>query len=206
MSRTHVRAGESARTAGWRVWRVVRTDEDQMAALASTERQFIWSDRSVRARCLPPRDHFGVSDWYRSHRKTPDHAPPAVVCGCGIHAYWAEADALDDATLGRGTLRAVGQVELSERMLETEAGVRAEAARIVGPVWLVGECGHSSGDRLDCGNVATIAVETFVLRCSEHSAAGQVDAEQVIWSLCQQLESRYQVEVVSALTSSERHD
>jgi hypothetical protein len=91
-------------------------------------------------------------------------------------------------------------------MLETDAGVRAEAARIVGPVWLVGECGHSSGERPNCGNVATIDVETFVLRCGEHTAAGQVDADSVIWSLCQQLESRYQIDVVSAVTSSERHD
>lgn len=109
-------------------------------------------------------------------------------------------------TLGRGTLRAVGQVELSERMIATETGVRAEAARIVGPIWLVGECGHSRGDRPDCGNVATVDVDTFVLRCADHAVAGQVEAERVIWSLCQQLESKYQVEVVSAVTSSERHD
>jgi len=204
MSRTHIRAGEQGVAAGWRVWRVVHNDADGLPALASTERQYVWEDRSVRARCLPPSDHFGASDWYRDHRRTPDHASPAIVCGCGIHAYWSEVDALADMTLGRGTLRAVGPVELTERMLETESGVRAEAARMVGPIWLMGECGVARLHLTACGNIVSMDLETFVLRCGDHATADPPNADRAIWAVRQQLEARYQVEVMSSINSSER--
>jgi len=206
MTRSHVRSEDTGFAAGWRVWRVVRTDEDGLPVLASTERDFVWWDRSARARCLPPNVHFGVSDWYRDQRRTPDHAPPASVCGCGIHAYWGRTDAFDDETLGKGTLRAVGPVELSERMIGTDSGVRAEAARIVGPIWLVGECGIARPDALGCPSVTAVDADIFSLRCAEHAPEGWPGAEPFIWSLRQQLEARYQVEVESAVKVSERLD
>lgn len=206
MSRTHIRAGEPGGAAGWRMWRVVHNDADGLPALASSERQFVWEDRSVRARCLPPSDHFGASDWYRDHRQTPEHASPSVVCGCGIHAYWSQSDALGDTTLGRGTLRAVGPVELTERMLETETGVRAEAARMVGPIWLMGECGLARPQLTECGNVVSMDLETFVLRCADHSRAEAPNADEAIWAVRQQLEARYQVEVQSTINSTERQN
>lgn len=165
----------------------------------------------MRAWCLPPSDHFGASDWYRNHRQTPEHASPSVVCGCGIHAYWTESDALGDTTLGLGTLRAVGPIELTERILETESGVRAEAARIVGPISLTGECGLARPHLAECGNIVSVDVETFVLRCAEHakvdgSGSDGLNADQTIWAVRQQLEARYQVEVKSAINSSERQN
>ncbi|MBK5267582.1 MAG: hypothetical protein JJE47_09120 [Acidimicrobiia bacterium] len=206
MARTHVRAENRGLASGWRVWRVIRDEEDGLPALASTERDFVWRDRSARARCLPPSLHFGVSEWYRDHRRTPDHAPPATVCGCGIHAYWERSDAFGDSTLGRGTLRAIGPVELSERMIATESGVRAEAARIVRPIWLVGECGITRRDLSVCGSVTAMDRDTFSLRCSDHAPPGWPDAEPAIWALQQRLEGRYQVEVHSTVKISERLD
>jgi hypothetical protein len=128
------------------------------------------------------------------------------VCGCGIHAYWDRTDAFDDETLGRGTLRAVGQVELSERIIETESGVRAEAARIVGPIWLVGECGIARTNLSDCPSVTVVDAETFSLRCADHAQEGWPSAETFIWSLRQRLEARYQVELHSSVRVAERLD
>lgn len=206
MTRSHVRAERGGSAAGWRVWRVIRNVEDGRPALASSEREFLWHDRSVRAQCLPPSLHFGVSDWYRNQRRIPNHAAPAVVCECGIHAYWSQADAFDDFSLGRGTLRAVGAVELSERMIGTETGVRAEAARIVGPIWLAGECGVARADRSDCGTVKKISTATFAARCADHGPPDWDDADEAIWRLRQQLENRYQVEVNSSVRVAQRHE
>ena len=201
MVRSHLR-DESADSlvTGWRVWRI-STDQGS-ALLSSTERQFLWDDRSVRARCVAPMVHLGVSDWYRQQRRRPEHAAPAVVCECGIYAYWSRDLAMADPSLGKGTLRAVGSVQLSERILETADGLRAEAARVIGPISLVGECGRTDPSEQPCGSVVVLDLDTVAMRCLRHSGAGWPSAEAGLQLIQQQLEAKYQVEVDIAVRVS----
>ena len=151
---------------------------------------------------MAPMVHLGVSDWYRQQRRRPEHAAPAVVCECGIYAYWSRDSAMTDSSLGKGTLRAVGAVQLSERLLETADGLRAEAARVLGPVSLVGECGRSDLSDQPCGSVVTLDLDTVAMRCHRHSVAGWPPAEAGLQLIRQQLESKYQVEVDIAVRVS----
>ena len=100
-----------------------------------------------------------------------------------------------DSSLGKGTLRGVGSVQLSERLLETADGLRAEAARVLGPVSLVGECGRADLSDEPCGSVVALDLATVAMRCLRHSVAGWPSAQAGLQLIRQQLEAKYQVEV-----------
>lgn len=187
MSRNHIRDVPKQWESGWKLWRVQVSR--QGAVLASVDRDCRWDDRIMRAACLPPVSHVGTRDWYRRRRQQPEHASPAPICECGISSYRSRSDAESDEILGRGSLRAVGPVELSERIINGVKEIRAEAARLIGPIDLMGECSIRHDHQV--GSVY-IEPESLQIRCEPRS--GWMSAAQYMWTIANQLEARYQVE------------
>jgi hypothetical protein len=102
------------RVLGWRVWTVRKTREG--VRLCSVLHDTVWTPSSPAvAACA----------------KTHPHESPALSCSCGFHAVHDPVDAFtylrgrDD---GLTLCRVLGEVVLSGRILETEAGWRASHA------------------------------------------------------------------------------
>ena len=176
---------------GWRVWRLA--EEDGSAVLGAVSRHAIWLDKEMRARCEPPADPLDRRAWYRWRRLQPEHRSPSEICECGLTAYFDRVGALSDLTLGAGTLRVIGPVEIGDVTVMDAGFVRARALRMLGPLEFVGECGMG----LDC-DLPTQIDSSRGLRCVLHTTANAFDLDQHVWGLGRQLELRYQVEAVAA--------
>jgi hypothetical protein len=109
-----VRELSGMRVLGWRAWTVRDTSEG--VRLCSVLHDTVWTPSSVAvAACAEQRPH----------------ESPELSCSCGFHATHDPVDALtylrgrDDA---RTLCRVLGEVALSGRLVETEAGWRASHA------------------------------------------------------------------------------
>jgi hypothetical protein len=114
---------------GWRVWCVTRRRDN--FRLASVIRDQVWpADGETIARCES------------------GHAAPDEHCACGIHAA-REPAAILSYLRGRDepatVARVLGRVQLWGRVIEHEAGWRAERARAL-EVWLPPELDGALAD------------------------------------------------------------
>ena len=110
-----VRKLHSPRVLGWRAWTVMETPRG--VRLGSVIYEGVWEPGEVaRATCRA--------------ESTP-HEIPGLDCTCGFHAAHDPVDAIT-YLCGRDELRTIGrvlgEVVLSEAIVETETGWRAEAA------------------------------------------------------------------------------
>lgn len=109
-----VRELSGTRVLGWRVWTVRETRAG--VRLCSVLHDTVWTPSRVAVA--------GCAD-------EQPHESPELLCSCGFHAAHDPVDALtylhgrDDA---RTFCRVLGEVALSGRIIETEAGLRASHA------------------------------------------------------------------------------
>jgi len=176
---------------GWRVWRL--TEEDGSAVLGAVSRSTLWLDKEMRAKCEPPADPLARRSWHRWRRLQPEHRSPSEICECGLTAYFDRPGALGDMTLGAGTLRVIGPVEIADVTVMEADYVRSRTLRMLGPLEFVGECGMG----IQC-NPPTRFDPSRGLRCPVHTTLDALDLDQHVWGLGRQLELRYQVEAIAA--------
>jgi hypothetical protein len=113
---------ESAPVVGWRAWVVTETVAG--LRLGSVLYEEVWTPGTTAlATCRRREDFFA--------EPMPPHPTPSSECGCGFHAARDPVDALSYLR-GRNepstVCRVLGEVALWGRLVETEAGWRAQAA------------------------------------------------------------------------------
>jgi hypothetical protein len=113
---------EAAPVVGWRAWVVTETAKG--LRLGSVLHDEVWTPGTTAlATCRRREDFFA--------EPLPPHPTPSSGCACGLHAARDPVDALSYLR-GRNesttVCRILGEVALWGRLVETEAGWRAQAA------------------------------------------------------------------------------
>lgn len=192
--------GEAGHRVVWRNWRLV---PDRAAGggipLLTGLLGFPWRTPHMQARCTNPRGAasglWAGTSWWGAPADRHHDLVPDPGCTCGIYASadgWQRPPRL---MAGRRHPTVAGFVELVGRTLEKDGILRAQGARMVGPLSLVFPKRRIAGLRLRARRVVTEA-DRYRFVFVESSLGESVQA----WAMrtTAGLERRYRVEVHAA--------